>query len=153
MLVTNPALARQGVQLKSQDVYPSLPEAARRPSTTTGIWHLLYDRDVKVTDVWFLRELSVDEYYRKVRVCILSSACGTRSRYIQTSALRGACTVLRPSQLCFCACHSAQCSHSAATANRTLPFSERAHLQFLVAQRHAQPQAIVGYVNSLKIDV
>ena len=58
----------QGIRLKSQDMYPYLPEAARRPSTTTGIWHLLYDSDAKITEVWFLRELSVDEYYRKVRV-------------------------------------------------------------------------------------
>jgi hypothetical protein len=54
--------------LKSQDVYPELPEAARRASTTTGIWHLLFNGDVKVTEVWFSRELSVDEYYRKVRL-------------------------------------------------------------------------------------
>ena len=54
------------MQLKSLDDYPDLPEAAKRPATTTGIWHLLYDEDAKITELWFLRELSFDEYYRKV---------------------------------------------------------------------------------------
>ena len=56
----------QEVQLKSLDDYPDLPEAAKRPATTTGIWHSLYDHDAKITEMWFLRELSFDEYYRKV---------------------------------------------------------------------------------------
>ena len=57
----------QEVQLKSLDEIPDQPEAAKRPATTTGIWHSLYDKDAKIADMWFLRELSFDEYYRKVR--------------------------------------------------------------------------------------
>ena len=66
----------QEVQLKNQDVYPDLPEAARRLSTTIGIWHLLFNKNVKVTEVWLLRELTVDEYYRKVNSEPQGSALG-----------------------------------------------------------------------------
>ncbi len=61
-----PLHTAQEVQLKSLDEFPDLPEAAKRPATTTGIWHSLYDKDAKIADMWFLRELSFDEYYRKV---------------------------------------------------------------------------------------
>ncbi len=60
-----PLHTTQEVQLKSLDEFPDLPEAAKRPATTTGIWHSLYDKDAKISDMWFLRELSFDEYYRK----------------------------------------------------------------------------------------
>ncbi len=57
----------QGVRLKDPSVAPESPEEVRRPCTTAGIWHFMYDADLKIADVWFLRELSADEFYRKAR--------------------------------------------------------------------------------------
>ena len=57
----------QGVKLNDPSLAPESPEEARRPCTTAGIWHFMYDVDLKIADVWFLRELSTDEFHRKVR--------------------------------------------------------------------------------------
>ncbi len=59
--------ALQGVRLMDMSGLPALPEEARRPCTTAGIWHLMYDAELRIADVWFLRELAADEFYRKVR--------------------------------------------------------------------------------------
>ena len=61
------AIAPQSVRLKDPSAAPESPEEARRPCTTAGIWHFMYDADLKIADVWFLRELSADESYRKAR--------------------------------------------------------------------------------------
>ena len=45
-----------------------LPEVAKKPSHTVGIWHLQLDSaGKKVQHVYFLRQLSADEAHRKVR--------------------------------------------------------------------------------------
>ena len=44
---------------------PESPEEVRRPCTTAGIWHFMYSADLQIAEVWFLRELSSDEFYRK----------------------------------------------------------------------------------------
>ncbi len=57
----------QGVRLIDVTGLPALPEEARRPCTTAGIWHFMYNTELRIADVWFLRELSAAEYYRKAR--------------------------------------------------------------------------------------
>jgi len=45
-----------------------LPEAAKKPSHTVGIWHLQLDSaGKKVQHVYFLRQLSADETHRKLK--------------------------------------------------------------------------------------
>ena len=58
------------MQLKDPSLAPESPEEARRPCTTAGIWHFMYNADLKIADVWFLRELFTDEFYRKARTNI-----------------------------------------------------------------------------------
>lgn len=48
-------------------VFPELPEEAQAPTTTVGIWHLCFDGDLKVKDLWYLRELSANEVHRNLK--------------------------------------------------------------------------------------
>jgi len=50
------------------DKFEDLPDHAKSPSETVGIWHLQLDSEgKKVKDIFFLRQLSPDELHRKVR--------------------------------------------------------------------------------------
>ena len=62
---------------------PESTEEARRPCTTAGIWHFMYDANLKIADVWFLRELSTDEFYRKASypLCNNLSSVSNGSRH------------------------------------------------------------------------
>ena len=59
----------QDVRLKNRGAHPDLPEAARQPSTRSGVCFFLHHRDGQIMDIWFLRELTADEHHRKVMRC------------------------------------------------------------------------------------
>ncbi|KAK9823774.1 hypothetical protein WJX72_005413 [[Myrmecia] bisecta] len=45
----------------------SFPDWAKAPSDTAGIWLLEFNGQGKITDIWFLRQLSADEQFRKYK--------------------------------------------------------------------------------------
>lgn len=56
------------VKLTTNEGGEELPEAAKEPSSTVGIWHLQLDSDGSlIKHIWFLRQLSADETHCKVQ--------------------------------------------------------------------------------------
>lgn len=57
----------RNVRPKPDKFFEDLPDWAKRPNNVVGIWHHILDSENKIQDIFYLRQLSKDEVYRKLK--------------------------------------------------------------------------------------
>lgn len=55
------------VKPKDEKFDEDMPDWAKKSCSTVGIWHHIFDSDEKISETYYLRQLSSDELYRKMK--------------------------------------------------------------------------------------